>query len=380
MNVYRLIRPLLYQFDAESTHDRVLSGLGHLSKARWALECVKRLERYDDPRLAVTLFGQALSSPIAVAAGLDKNGVALPALAAFGFAYVEVGTVTPRPQEGNERPRVFRLPLDRAIINRMGFPSQGMEAVAENLGRLGVGAGFALNVGPNKDRVEHAAEDCLAVIRRLSEFNPIYAVINVSSPNTARLRQLQGRSVLQRLVAEVLEGRPERAERTPLLIKIAPDLTDEELDDILQVATDAGLQGIVATNTTVSRQEGLHGHAAGEQGGLSGQPLRERSTRMIARIHELTGGALTVVAVGGVFDGDDAMDKIGAGATVVQTYTGMIYEGPGMAKRIKRRMAALLDAEGVPSLADIRGTGYRAPRRQAMPAGDSPRHDEKALR
>lgn len=363
MNIYRLIRPLLYQFDSESTHDRVLAGLSRVSASPTLLRGIERVERFDDPRLAVTLFGQSLASPIAVAAGLDKNGVAIPAFDAFGFAYVEVGTVTPRPQPGNERPRVFRLPVDKALINRMGFPSQGMDAVAANLSRSAAMYRFALNVGPNKERVEHAAEDCLAVIRRLAEVDPFYIVINVSSPNTARLRELQGRDALHRLLSEVLEGRPERVAGTPLLVKIAPDLTDAELDDILQVVSDLALPGVVATNTSVSRPEGLHGHVSAEQGGLSGRPLRERSTRMIARIHELTNGGLTIVAAGGVFDGADALDKIGAGASVVQTYTGLIYEGPGMAKRIKRQMAGVLDLQGISSLAAIRGTGYRAPRR-----------------
>jgi dihydroorotate dehydrogenase len=361
MNSYRLIRPLLYRFDAETTHDRTLAGLARVSSSGLLQAALGFAHRFDDPRLAISLFGQRLPSPIAVAAGLDKNGVAIPAFDALGFAFVEVGTVTPLPQAGNDKPRVFRLPADQALINRMGFPSKGAEIVAGNLAATKRGR-YALNVGPNKDRIEHAAEDCLAVIERLAMFDPVYTVVNVSSPNTARLRELQGKEALRRLLAEVKEGRPERARRSPLLVKIAPDLNDAELDDVLQVVSDLELAGIVATNTTITRPEGLRGSARAEKGGLSGRPLREQATRMIARIHAQTGGRLTIIAAGGVFSGVDALDKIGAGATAVQTYTGMIYEGPGMAKRIKREMVAVLEMQGIASLNAIRGTGYRAAR------------------
>lgn len=362
MNPYRLIRPLLYRFDAEKTHDRVLSGLARVSQSPRLLRVVERVERFDDPRLRVALFGNVLSGPVVVAAGLDKNGIAVPALTAFGFAYVEVGTVTPRPQAGNEKPRIFRLPVDRALINRMGFPGQGVERVAENLAALGGRGGFALNVGPNKDRVDHAAEDVLAVIERLAPFAPLYIVVNVSSPNTARLRELQGKAALRQLLSDVAAGRSESVARIPLLVKIAPDLTEDELDDILQVVSDLALSGVVATNTTIARPESLRGAARSEQGGLSGEPLREQATQVIARIRQQAGPELVIVGAGGVFNGADALDKVGAGATVVQTYTGMIYEGPGMAKRIKREMARILERQGIGSLDLIRGTGYRAPR------------------
>ena len=362
MNAYRLIRPLLYRFDAEETHDRVLAGLGRASRMPRLLSAIERIERFDDPLLRVRLFGHELDSPLAVAAGLDKNGVAVPALSAFGFAYVEVGTITPKPQAGNDRPRVFRLPEDRALINRMGFPGQGMERVAENLASRAGGGAFALNVGPNKDRVDLAAEDVLAVIERLAPLEPIYVVVNVSSPNTARLRELQGKEALRRLLSDVMAGRTEKAAAIPLLVKIAPDLSDGELDEILQAVTDLNLDGIVATNTTTARPDELRGRARGEKGGLSGRPLREQATRIIARIREEAGNQLVIVGAGGVFDGADVLDKIGAGATVVQTYTGMVYEGPGMAKWIKREMARTLDRQGIASLDVIRGTGYRAPR------------------
>jgi dihydroorotate dehydrogenase len=362
MNPYRLARPLLYRFDAEETHDRVLGGLARVARVPPLLRAVERIERFDDPRLGVTLFGHQLSGPLAIAAGLDKNGVAIPALTAFGFAYVEVGTVTPKPQAGNDRPRVFRLPENRALINRMGFPGHGMERVAENLTTLDRRGRFSLNVGPNKERVDHAAEDVLAIIERLAPFDPLYIAINVSSPNTARLRDLQGKGALRRLLTEVTGGRSERATRIPLLVKIAPDLTEDELDEMLGVVSDLTIAGIVATNTTVARPEDLRGAARAEKGGLSGAPLRDRSTSVIARIRQQSDPGLAIVGVGGVFDAADVLDKIGAGANVAQTYTGMIYEGPGMAKRIKRGMARTLERQGIASLDLIRGTGYRAPR------------------
>ncbi len=362
MNPYALARPILYRFDAESTHDRVMGGLHRLSSSPRLLELAARFEHFEDPRLQVELFGRRFSSPLAIAAGMDKHAVAIPALNAFGFAYVEIGTVTPKPQPGNPKPRVFRLPEDRALINRMGFPGPGMDVVAENLRSVRGQGVFALNVGPNKERVEHASEDCLAVIGRLAEFAPLYIVVNVSSPNTQKLRTLQGKEALHRLLLEVIEQRPVAAANIPLLVKIAPDLTERELDEIVQVVTDLSLPGIIATNTSLSRPDGLHGDVSGEQGGLSGQPLREHATRIIARIHQITNGKLGIIATGGVFTGADALDKIGAGATIVQTYTGMVYEGPGMAKRLKLQMSAALGHQGISSLDSIRGTGYRAVR------------------
>lgn len=357
MNPYRVLRPLLYRLDAEFTHDRAVAGMRRIAAAPGSLTAIERLSRFDDPRLAVHLFGHPLSSPLGVAAGLDKQGVAVPALCALGFALVEIGTVTPAPQAGNPRPRVFRLPEDSALVNRMGFPSPGMESVARNLSRNGDRGAFALNVGPNKDRVDEAAGECLAVMRRLSGFKPLYVVINVSSPNTQNLRALQGKAALGQLLDEVLAGRDDAD--APLLVKISPDLTDAELDDILAVVSDRGLPGIVATNTSLARPGSLRGAARAEAGGLSGRPIREVATRAIARIHQQTAGRLTIIAAGGVFSGADVLDKIGAGATLVQTYTGLIYEGPLMARRVKHQMTSILEVQGIASLDLIRGTGYR---------------------
>jgi dihydroorotate dehydrogenase len=357
MNPYYLLRPLLYRTDAERTHDLAVEGMRRVAATPGGLATVKRLANYDDPRLGVQLFGQAFSSPLAVAAGLDKQGVAVPTLCALGFSLVEIGTVTPAAQEGSQKPRVFRLPEDSALINRMGFPSPGMETVAQNLRGASEHGVFALNVGPNKDRVDQGAGECLAVMRRFAELKSAYVVINVSSPNTQKLRTLQGKEALGQLLDEVLAGRGDDA--PPLLVKISPDLTDAELDDILAVVTDRGLSGIVAANTSIDRPRSLRGAVRTETGGLSGRPIRDLSTRIVARIHEQSAGSLTIIAAGGVFSGADVLDKIGAGATLVQVYTGLIYEGPLIAKRVKRQMASILDRQGIASLELIRGTGYR---------------------
>lgn len=358
--MYRLVRKALFRADAESVHERVLHGLHVASRLPPARALLTRFAGSPDPRLVVSLFGRAFATPLALAAGLDKNGIAVPALDALGFAFVEVGTVTLHPQIGNQKPRVFRLPDDQAIINRMGFPGAGADAVVANL-RHAARSAVALNIGPNKDRIGHAAEDCLAIIERVFATDPIYIVVNVSSPNTAKLRDLQGKAALDRLLREMRDGRSAAATQVPLLVKIAPDLTDAELDDVLQVVTDLDLAGIVATNTTLARPPTLRGALRGEQGGLSGRPLTDRATAMVARIHAQTSGSLPIIAAGGVFTGKDVLDKIGAGASMVQTYTGFVYRGPGMARAVNREMATIMERQGVASLDKIRGTGYRAP-------------------
>jgi dihydroorotate dehydrogenase len=352
---YRLFRPLLFRLDPERAHERVLGGLNLVSRSPALLAATRRLYHFDDPRLAVRLFDRTLSSPLGVAAGLDKNGVAVPAFDALGFGFVEVGTVTPRPQVGNARPRLFRLPEDEALINRLGFPSDGVEEVAHNLAQVANDYVLGLNVGPNRERVAQADEECGAIIARLWTLNSAYFVVNVSSPNTAQLRDLQGREALHRLLSGVLANRPSSTGVPPILVKIAPDLSDQELDDVLQVVTDLTIPGVVATNTTTSRPVGLHGRRRTETGGLSGRPLASLADRIIRRIYRQTAGELVIIAAGGVFSGHDVLAKIRAGATAVQVYTGMIYGGPAMAKRAKQEMAAFLDRNGVASVMELRG-------------------------
>lgn len=357
---YGAAKPLIFRTDAERAHERVMAGLARASASPRALRYLGR-EAAPNPRLAVSTMGLRFDSPVLVAAGLDKNGVAFPALHALGFGGVEVGTVTPRPQAGNERPRVFRLVEDRALVNRMGFPGEGMHAVAANLERLGArDLPIGINLGPNRESVQAgaSAEDCVAVLRFLAPWAS-YLVINISSPNTAQLRDLHGREALEALLGQVLAARP-TDRPVPILVKISPDLDDRELDDVLQVVIDTGIDGIVATNTTVSRPETLRSPNRDEKGGLSGAPLRERSLQVVRRVAEQTGGRLPLMAVGGISYGADLFDAIAAGATVAQVYTGLVYRGPAIAADIQHELLAMMDRFGIRTLDELRGSGLRA--------------------
>jgi dihydroorotate dehydrogenase len=357
LTAYSLVRPLLYKFDAERMHNLALNGLAVVSRVEPLTAALARLYQCEDPRLRVELFGKAFANPIGVAAGLDKNGVGVPALLALGFSFVEIGTVTPVSQPGNPKPRVFRLPEDGAVINRMGFPGAGVERVAANLeryhGRLG---NLGCNIGPNKTSVANgtADQDCIAVLKRLHHL-AAYLVVNVSSPNTAELRKLQGKEALRHLLEVVIAARPV-VDPKPILVKISPDMTDRELDDVLGVISDVGLDGIVATNTTVSRTATLKGEHRNETGGLSGRPLQSRSLEVIRRISRFTEGKLPIIAAGGIATGADAIAAIQAGASLVQVYTGFIYRGPSAARLMKREMSKELDRLAITSVAEIRGS------------------------
>ncbi len=356
MNGYRLLKPLLFRLEPERAHEAAMALLHRAARSPRLCALIRARYAHDDPRLAVQALGRTFASPLGIAAGFDKNGVAVPALLALGFGFVEVGTVTPLPQAGNPRPRIFRLPEDRALINRMGFPGEGMAAVGRNLARTaGRNGALGLNIGPNKERVAQADEECLSLIAKLQDCRPAYFVVNVSSPNTARLRELQGSEALRRLLAGIRAGWPSGSPRLPLLLKIAPDLTDRELDDVLAVATEARLDGIVATNTTIERPAGLRSPNRAQQGGLSGKPLAQRSLAVVRRIYRQTGGQLPIIAAGGISTGADALAAIAAGATLVQAYTGFIYEGPGMARHARRELVELLDRRGIASLDEVRG-------------------------
>jgi dihydroorotate dehydrogenase len=356
LNGYRFLRPFLFQRDPEEVHERAIAWLHRVSLSARLCAGLDRVYGFEDRRLQVKVFGQTFASPLGIAAGFDKNGVAVPALRALGFAFVEVGTVTPRAQAGNERPRLFRLKEDVALVNRLGFPSEGVDAVGRHLGRTYKANGFlGLNVGPNKESVAAgtADADCIAVIERLAGF-PGYVVVNVSSPNTAQLRELQGKEALLRLLARILEARPATAKH-PVLVKISPDLSDRELDEVLDVVMGLRLDGIVATNTTTARPGSLKSTNRTALGGLSGRPLRERSRVVVGRIYRETGGKLPIIAAGGIFTGADVFAAVMAGATLVQTYTGFVYRGPGMAERVKRELVAVMERQGVGSLDEVRG-------------------------
>jgi dihydroorotate dehydrogenase len=354
---YRAAKPLLFRADPERVHDRVISALGLISRSPGALRVLDRIGDEADPRLAVEFAGMRLPGPVGIAAGLDKNGVAFPALHALGWDFVEIGTITPNPQPGNPKPRVFRLLEDQALINRMGFPGTGADAIAMNVvQRRQRQVPIGCNVGPNKASVEAGLDavitDCRLLVSRFASL-ATYLVVNISSPNTAKLRDLQGKEALRVLLTEVKAAIP--ADRPkPLFVKIAPDLTDAEIDDLVGVVLDVGLSGIVATNTTIARPETLRSPRRPEIGGLSGAPVRARSIEVIDRIARASGGSLPIMAVGGIASGADAIAALRTGASAVQVYTGMIYEGPDLARQIKREILAEMDRTGAASLADLR--------------------------
>lgn len=305
-------------------------------------------------RLRTRLAGLDLPNPVGLAAGFDKNAVALGPLSRAGFGFVEVGAVTPRPQPGNPRPRLFRLPEDRAVINRFGFNNDGMQAVATRLARRPRGAVIGLNLGANKASCDRAGD--FARVLEHCGAHVDFATVNVSSPNTERLRDLQGAEALAGLLARVLAVRDGLSREVPVFLKIAPDLTDAEIDTIAAVAERAGVDGIIATNTTLAR-DGLQSPARAEAGGLSGRPLFERSTRVLARLARATAGRMPLIGVGGIGTADDAYAKIRAGASAVQLYSALVYEGLSLVGRIARGLDALLKRDGFATVAEAVGTG-----------------------
>lgn len=352
MNFYGLVRPILFAVEPETAHRAAILAL----KAG----LLEAFARKDDPILAQRLWHLDFPNPVGLAAGFDKNAEVPDAILGLGFGFTEIGTVTPKAQIGNPHPRLFRLAADRALINRLGFNNEGLEAVAERLShrfRRGI---VGANVGRNKDSAD-ADADYAACAARLSPLAD-YLVVNVSSPNTLGLRALQGRAPLARLLAAVKEARdkavPEGA-RPPLLVKIAPDLTDDDLQDIAKVARALPVDGLIATNTTITRPSGLQDSHRDESGGLSGKPLFEPSTRVLGQLYKLTGRALPLVGVGGVASGAAAYAKIRAGASLVQFYTALVYEGPDLVRAIKRDLADLLRRDGFTSVQAAVGADHR---------------------
>ena len=304
------------------------------------------------PRLATRVAGLELPNPVGTAAGFDKAAVAVDATLGAGFGFAEIGAVTPRPQPGNPRPRLFRLDEDRAAINRFGFNSPGMEAVHANLMRRRRPGVVGVNLGANRDSEDKAA-DYVAVLERFRG-DVAFATVNVSSPNTERLRDLQGRAALDALLARVLEARDAGVRRIPVFLKIAPDLGEAALGDIAEVCMARRVDGVIATNTTRAR-EGLRSALAREAGGLSGRPLFRRSTEVLATLYRLTGGALPLVGAGGIASAEDALAKIRAGASAVQLYTAMIFEGVSLGARLARGLDRLLEQAGAASVAEAVG-------------------------
>jgi len=337
--MYSFFRPLLFKLDPETAHHLTLQliRLGAYQPMNLLLRAM-----YTAPEKPVDAFGLHFPNPVGLAAGYDKDGLAWRGLATLGFGHIEVGTVTPRPQPGNPKPRVFRLVEDRAVINRMGFPGLGADYVARRLRRRNdrqviVG----VNLGKNKDTpLENAASDYITLMR---QFTPLadYIAINVSSPNTVGLRHLQGREMLEGLLGAIAKERENiaagRGGRAPILVKLAPDLSDEELDDALEVILRTGMDGVIATNTTLGRA-GLRSNRREETGGLSGEPLRVRSEAVLRSVVKKLDGRLPVVSVGGIMRPEDARARLDAGAALVQVYTGLVYAGPGLVKQIVQKL------------------------------------------
>jgi dihydroorotate dehydrogenase len=307
----------------------------------------------DDPRLAVRVLGLDFSNPVGLAAGFDKDAEVPDAMLKFGFGFVECGTVTPRAQPGNPRPRLFRLRSDRAVVNRMGFNNAGMDAMASRLARRRRKGIVGINIGANKDSADRIA-DYGEAFARLAPFAD-YIAVNVSSPNTPGLRALQNRDELERLLGMLQEVRSQQDPATPLLLKIAPDLADAAIADVAEAALAFGLDGIIATNTTIERPAFLRARDATEQGGLSGRPLFERSTAVLRALRVRVGNGLVLVGVGGVGSGADAYAKIRAGATLVQLYTALSFEGPRLVGRIKRDLLKFMERDGFANISQAIG-------------------------
>ncbi|MCL5965586.1 MAG: quinone-dependent dihydroorotate dehydrogenase [Deinococcus sp.] len=366
--MYSLARPLLFREDPETIHERVLAGLAWAGRHPALLRVIGAICQLRDDRLAVERFGLRFPNPVGLAAGFDKNALAVPAWPALGFGFVEIGSVTAVGQQGNPRPRLFRLPEDYALINRMGFNNDGADAVAARLellqrrfGALPVPVG--INLGKSQAvPLDTAALDYLASCSKLWPYAGYFA-INVSSPNTPGLRELQDKDKLQQLLAGLTGYAKERGQgegkAKPILLKIAPDLTWPQLDEILALCEQYRVSGIIATNTTVSRQ-GLRTQCD-QAGGLSGRPLARRSVEILKYLSKASGGKLPIISVGGVFTVQDVIERFAAGASLIQVYTGFVYQGPTFVKKLNVGLLRYMERVGVKRVGELVGSGGSIP-------------------
>jgi dihydroorotate dehydrogenase len=350
VSVYRLIRPVLRRLPPEVAHELTLRAL-ELGVGRFLGRSASR--QPDPPALAQRLWGFDFSNPVGLAAGYDKDARVPEAMLQLGFGFVEIGTVTPRPQPGNPKPRLFRLEGDRAIINRMGFNSGGLDAVVGRLSNRARSGIVGVNLGRNRGTEDAVADYVEGVLRTARVAD--YLVVNVSSPNTPGLRALQGREILATLLQRLVRVREQAGQRVPLLVKIAPDLALEERRDIAQVALDTGIDGLIVSNTTLARPD-LVSRYAHEAGGLSGRPLLAPSTALLADMYRLTQGRLPLIGVGGIASAADAYAKIRAGASLVQLYTALVFAGPDLLGEIKSGLVDLLRRDGFGAVAEAVGT------------------------
>jgi len=335
-----VIRPLLFKFDPEKVHHFTFSSIRFLNRVPGFRSVTKSLYEVNDPRLEREVFGLKFKNPVGLAAGLDKDAKLYKELSGLGFGFIEIGTLTPKPQEGNPKKRLFRLKKDSGIINRMGFNNGGVDAAVKRLKSNPGGKYHVLiggNIGKNKiTSNENAVQDYITCYNTLYDYVD-YFVVNVSSPNTPNLRELQDKEPLTMLLQTLQDLNNTKPKAKPILLKIAPDLTDSQLLDIIDIVKDTGIAGVIATNTTISR-EGLLSEDKNETGGLSGRPLTKRSTEVIRFLSDKSNKAFPIIGVGGIHTPDDALEKLEAGASLIQLYTGFIYEGPALIKKINERI------------------------------------------
>lgn len=352
--LYPAIRPLLFALDAETAHRLTIRALKILKPSPVTI---------DDPSLRVTLWDRNFPNPVGLAAGFDKNAEIIAALFGFGFGFVEAGTVTPKPQHGNPRPRIFRDARHQAVINRMGFPNIGMNAFKANLekfldSRPRPAGLVGINIGMNKSQIDPAKDYCV-LVHMLGPFAD-YLTVNISSPNTPGLRNLQEPEAFLELTEQILAARDRACGKQmppPLLVKLAPDLDEGQQEKLAEAALQSGIDGLILTNTTLSRPDTLPESFRAEKGGLSGKPLRDPSTDIIRNFHRLTRGRLPIIGAGGISSAQDAYDKIRAGASLVQFYSALAFQGPGMVKKINEGLSALLQQDGFSRIQDAVGTG-----------------------
>lgn len=335
--MYKLVKPIFFSMNPEEAHHMVTGGLKTFSKIWGSKALLKSLYTVTDPRLEREVFGLKFKNPVGLAAGFDKNAEYIEDMAKFGFGFIEIGTVTPKPQPGNDKPRMFRLIPDEALINRMGFNNQGADVAAGRLKHLKNRDGLIIggNIGKNKITPnENAVDDYIYCFHALYEYVD-YFVVNVSSPNTPGLRDLQEKEPLMRILNTLQDLNKQKPTQKPILLKIAPDLTNSQLDDIVKIVTETKIAGVIATNTTISR-EGLRSEASlvQETGGVSGKPLTKRSTEVIKYLATKSNHSFPIIGVGGIHSAEDAIEKLNAGASLIQVYTGFIYEGPSLVSDI----------------------------------------------
>jgi dihydroorotate dehydrogenase len=361
----KIIRPVLFNFNSEEIHNQTLSALGRMSQSRLGLDFISTF--YGAPSLPVELFGLKFPNPVGLAAGMDKQSEAVPVWEAMGFGFVELGGVTWHPQSGNPAPRMFRAIADEALVNRMGFNNPGAEIVAGRLAawkKSGLWPNHPVGINLGKSKItplEAAAGDYANSFRALREYADFF-VVNVSSPNTPNLRELQDKDALAEIFRELQLINLRSPSPKPILVKVAPDLSFQALDEILGLTTSCKISGIVATNTTISRPETADQvlrETYSEVGGLSGKPLRARSTEIIRHLYRSSGGQVPIIGVGGILNVEDAWEKIEAGASLIQIYTGLVYEGPSLPQQIVEGLRARLEEKRLGSLPDAIGSDQR---------------------